>query len=122
MVNFFTTQEQADSANKAESVAAKPKIYKKQMEEIEKDLASKKAQLDIDNKIIEDYLAKNNIKATKTKWGTYVAISTEGIGEIINRNNIATVNYTGRSLDSGIVFDSNIDKCLTVPRFLLLRL
>jgi FKBP-type peptidyl-prolyl cis-trans isomerase len=109
LVNFFENKDQADSANKAESVLAKPKIYKKQMEEIEKDLAGKKAQFDIDNKIIEDYLAKNNIKAVKTKWGTYVAVSVEGAGDKLNNNYIASVNYTGRTLDSGRVFDSNID-------------
>ncbi len=109
MVNFFTTQEQADSANKIESAAARPKIYKKQMEEIEKVIAGKKAQLEIDSKIIEDYLAKNNIKATKTKWGTYINITTEGTGDKVDNNSVATVNYTGRTLDSGRVFDSNLD-------------
>ncbi|HQW93287.1 MAG TPA: FKBP-type peptidyl-prolyl cis-trans isomerase [Ferruginibacter sp.] len=109
LVNFFETKEQADSANKAESVLAKPRIYKKQLEEVEKELAGKKAQIDIDSKLIEDYLAKNNIKAQKTKWGTYVAILTEGTGEKMDSRYIATVNYTGRTLDSGFVFDSNTD-------------
>ena len=76
---------------------------------IEKELLSKKAQLDADCKIIEAYLAKNNIKAQKTKWGTYIAISTEGTGEKISSTDIAVVNYTGRTLDSGKVFDSNLD-------------
>lgn len=109
LVNFFETKEQADSAGTAESLLAKPRIYKKQIEGIEKDLADKKAQLEIDNKLIEDYLTKNNIKAQKTKWGTYVAITEAGTGELINSSNIVTVNYTGRTLDSGKVFDSNID-------------
>ena len=109
MVNFFETKEQADSANQAEALLAKPRIYKKQLEEIEKELAGKKAQLDADSKLIEDYLAKNNIKATKTKWGTYVAVLTEGTGDKISNANMAMVNYTGRTLDSGKVFDSNID-------------
>ena len=109
LVNFFETREQADSANKAESLLAKPKVFKKQMEEVEKDLATKKQQLDIDNKIIQDYLLKNNIKAVKTKWGTYVAITTEGTGEKLGVNDVAVVNYTGRTLDSAKVFDSNID-------------
>ena len=109
LVNFFENRDQADSANKAESLIAKPKVYKKQMEEVEKDLASKKQQLDIDNKIIQDYLLKNNIKAEKTKWGTYVSITTEGTGEKLGMNDVAVVNYTGRTLDSAIVFDSNID-------------
>lgn len=109
MVNFFESKEQADSANAAESALAKPRIYKKQLEEIEKDLASKKAQIDADCKVIEAYLAKNNIKAEKTKWGTYVSTTTEGTGEKMNMNHIATVNYSGHVLDSTTVFDSNID-------------
>lgn len=109
MVNIFKTQQEADSANQAEAIAAKPRIYKKQVEEIEKGLAGKKTQIDAECKVIEAYLAKNNIKATKTKWGTYVAINTEGTGEKLTSKDIATVNYTGRTLDSGKVFDSNID-------------
>jgi len=109
MVNIFETKEQADSANAAETILAKPRIYKKQVEEIEKGLAEKKTVLDAECKAIEAYLAKNNIKATKTKWGTYVAITTEGTGEKLSTKDIAVVNYTGRTLDSGKVFDSNID-------------
>jgi len=109
MINFFETQEQADSAIRVEAAMAKPKIYKKQVEEIERDLAAKKEQLAADSKVIEDYLLKNNIKAQKTKWGTYVSIVTEGTGDKITTQKIAMVNYTGRTLDSGKVFDSNID-------------
>jgi FKBP-type peptidyl-prolyl cis-trans isomerase FkpA len=109
LLNVFETKEQVDSANKAETILAKPRIYKKQLEEIEKELVSKKAQIDADSKLIEDYLLKNNIKAQKTKWGTYVYITTEGVGDKLNNNNIAVVNYTGRTLDSGRVFDSNTD-------------
>jgi FKBP-type peptidyl-prolyl cis-trans isomerase len=79
------------------------------MEEIEKDLASKKDQIAADSKVIEAYLTQHNIKYEKGKWGTYVAISTEGTGNKLDNTNIATVNYTGRTLDSGIVFDSNVD-------------
>ncbi len=109
LINVFETRDQADSANKAETILAKPRIYKKQVEEIEKDLATKKDQLAADSKLIEDYLAKNNIKAEKTKWGTYVAITTEGTGNKLTADEIAAVNYTGRTLDSGRVFDSNTD-------------
>jgi FKBP-type peptidyl-prolyl cis-trans isomerase len=116
LVNFFQTREQADSANKAESALAKPRIYKKQLEEVEKDLATKKAQIETDSKIIEAYLAKNNIKAEKTKWGTYIAISTEGTGAKMTNADVAVVNYTGRTLDSGRVFDSNTDPNFKHPQ------
>ncbi|MFM6924086.1 MAG: FKBP-type peptidyl-prolyl cis-trans isomerase [Ferruginibacter sp.] len=109
LLNIFETREQADSAGKAESILAKPRIFKKQMEEIEKNLASNKSQLDADSKLIEGYLAKNNVKAQKTKWGTYIAVSTEGTGDIISSKDVALVNYTGRTLDSAKVFDSNTD-------------
>jgi FKBP-type peptidyl-prolyl cis-trans isomerase FkpA len=121
LLNIFETREQADSANEAETVLAKPRIYKKQIEEIEKDLAGKKAQIEADSKMIEDYLAKNNIKAQKGKWGTYIAVSTEGTGEKISTNDIAIVNYTGRTLDSGKVFDSNIDPQFKHPQPLEVR-
>lgn len=109
MVNIFESQQEADSANKAEQILAKPRVYKKQLEEFEKDLATKKAQLDIDDKILQDYFAKNNINAVKSKWGSYVAIKQQGTGEKFNQNDIVSVNYTGRTLDSGRVFDSNVD-------------
>jgi FKBP-type peptidyl-prolyl cis-trans isomerase FkpA len=109
LVNFFENKDQADSANQAEMVLAKPRIYKKQLDEVEKELALKKEQLAIDSKIIEEYLAKNNIKAQKTKWGTYVSIVTDGTGDKLTNKHVVTVNYTGRTLDSAIVFDSNTD-------------
>lgn len=109
LLNIFETREQADSANQAETALAKPRIYKKQVEEIEKELVGKKAQIEADSKLIEQYLAKNNIKATKGKWGTFIAVSTEGTGATITSADVAVVNYTGRTLDSLKVFDSNID-------------
>ena len=109
LLNIFETREQADSANKAETALSKPKIFKKQIEEIEKGLVAKKAQMDVDSKIIEGYLTKNNVKAQKTKWGTFIAVSTEGTGANISNTDVALVNYTGRTLDSGKVFDSNTD-------------
>lgn len=109
LLNFFETKEQADSAHNAERSAAKPRVFKKQLEEAEAELAKNKAQLDSDDKKIQEYLAKNNIKAEKTKWGTYIAITAEGTGNKLNFNDIASINYTGRTLDSAKVFDSNTD-------------
>lgn len=109
LVNVFKNKDEADSAQKAEMKLAKPRIYKKQLEAIEKDMQQNKAQLEADDKIISAYLAKNNIKATKTKWGTYVAILSEGTGAPIDNNSVVSVNYTGKTLDSAKVVDSNTD-------------
>jgi FKBP-type peptidyl-prolyl cis-trans isomerase FkpA len=88
---------------------AKERGYKKQLVQIDKVLAENKDQIAKDSKIIEDYLAKNNIKATKTKWGSYIVVQNEGTGPNITNADIATVNYSGHTLDSGKVFDSNTD-------------
>jgi FKBP-type peptidyl-prolyl cis-trans isomerase len=88
---------------------AMEKAYQKQLGLVEKDLATNKVQLDKDSKEIEAYLAKNSIKATKTKWGTYVSIVTEGTGAQLTSKDIASVNYSGHVLDSTSLFDSNTD-------------
>ncbi len=109
LVNIFENVNQADSAQKAEVELAKPKMLKKQLENIDKNVAENKDQIAMDSKLIMDYLTKNNIKATKARWGTFVAIQNEGTGNQITTNDVVSVNYTGRTLDSGKVFDSNTD-------------
>ncbi|WP_276131727.1 FKBP-type peptidyl-prolyl cis-trans isomerase [Polluticoccus soli] len=66
------------------------------------------AQKGIDDKIIADYLAKNNIKAQKTASGLYYKIDKPGAGENAKAGQKVTVNYTGKTLD-GKTFDSNVD-------------
>jgi FKBP-type peptidyl-prolyl cis-trans isomerase FkpA len=109
IANIYTKQEQADSARNTYMAGAKAKAAKKQLAEIEKQILANKPQIDKDSKIIEEYLAKNNIKATKAKWGTYVAVQTEGTGDKIGSGSVASVNYTGKTFDSSKVFDSNTD-------------
>jgi FKBP-type peptidyl-prolyl cis-trans isomerase len=116
VLNIFKTTEEADSANLAEMKKSRPLLKKKELAEFNKkwadmetNLAAQQEQTAKDSKIIEDYLAKNNIKATRTKWGTYVAIHTEGTGDPVTSESIVKVNYTGKTLDSSKVFDSNTD-------------
>jgi FKBP-type peptidyl-prolyl cis-trans isomerase len=109
LVNIYKTKEQVDSAQKTHMKGAMEKAYQKQLVQVEKDLTANKAQIEKDSKVIEAYLAKNNIKAAKTKWGTYVAIATEGTGAQLTSKDVATVNYSGHVLDSTNLFDSNVD-------------
>jgi FKBP-type peptidyl-prolyl cis-trans isomerase len=64
------------------------------------------AQKKQDEKVIEDYLKANNIKATKTTWGAYIQTITPGQGPKANPGQYALLRYTGMDL-SGKVFDSN---------------
>lgn len=115
LMNIFENRAQADSANKAEMVSMKPRLFKKQLAEFEKEMEKNKEQLAKDDKTIAAYLAKNNIKAKKTGWGTYIDVHEEGTGEPITYNSIASVKYTGRSLETGVVFDSNVDTAFKHP-------
>ncbi|MBA3827371.1 MAG: FKBP-type peptidyl-prolyl cis-trans isomerase [Taibaiella sp.] len=76
----------------------------------EKALQDKSAsvQKDIDDKILQDYLSKNNIKATKTESGLYYNIEKTGTGDQIKKGQTISINYTGKLLN-GNIFDSNID-------------
>ncbi len=71
------------------------------------DEAKRAKQIVNDDKVITAYLAKNNIKATKTAMGTYIETITPGTGTITDSFAV-TVKYTGRNF-AGKVFDSNTD-------------
>ncbi len=62
----------------------------------------------IDDKILSDYLAKNNITTTKTSKGTYVEIQNPGTGEQVETGKAITVDYKGMTL-AGKVFDQSYD-------------
>jgi FKBP-type peptidyl-prolyl cis-trans isomerase FkpA len=109
LVGLYSTKEQSDSAQKSHVKDAQAKQYKKQLDAIEKGLTENKALIEADGKQIDAYLAANNIKATKTKWGTYVEMKTEGTGKLVSSSDIVSVNYTGKTFDSSKVFDSNTD-------------
>jgi FKBP-type peptidyl-prolyl cis-trans isomerase FkpA len=66
------------------------------------------AQIGIDDKLLQDYFAKNNIKATKTASGLYYKIDKPGSGPTAAAGQSVTMEYTGKTMD-GTKFDSNVD-------------
>jgi FKBP-type peptidyl-prolyl cis-trans isomerase FkpA len=77
--------------------------------EDKKDMEEKTAkQASVDDRILQEYFAKNNIKANKTASGLYYTISAPGQGENVKAGQKVSVNYTGKFLD-GKPFDSNTD-------------
>lgn len=65
-------------------------------------------QLKIDEKVLADYFAKNNIKAEKIAGGTYVQMQMPGTGEPIAVGKFVSLKYKGMTL-AGKVFDTNMD-------------
>ncbi len=66
------------------------------------------AQLEIDNKIIDDYIIANNLGPVQEVNGIKYIIKTEGSGVIPCLENTVEVAYTGRLLSDGKTFDRNL--------------
>ncbi|MEO9022038.1 MAG: FKBP-type peptidyl-prolyl cis-trans isomerase [Ginsengibacter sp.] len=109
VARLFTSKAASDSAAKPYELAAKVINYKKAVESIEKNIATNDSLVKADDKIITDYMTKNNLKGSKTKWGVYVVTETPGAGPTIGQNDVAEVNYTGRTFNDS-TFDSNTAK------------
>jgi FKBP-type peptidyl-prolyl cis-trans isomerase FkpA len=97
IVNIYKTKEEADKAREAGMKIAEAKMK-----------AKSAALVAEDDKALNDYFAKNNIKVTKIANGTYVEILQPGTGTNLDTTTVAKINYTGKLLD-GKVFDSNTD-------------
>lgn len=75
--------------------------------EMKKQAENSVKQLEIDTQIIQDYLAANNIEATRTSSGLYYVIESEGTGAAIETGDLAFVHYAGYLMD-GTLFDTSI--------------
>jgi FKBP-type peptidyl-prolyl cis-trans isomerase FkpA len=72
-----------------------------------------KSQAALDNRLIQEFLTRNSLTATKDSSGVYYNISTPGTGtEVINRSSTIKAKYTGKLLN-GTVFDSSTDGTFT---------
>ncbi|EKB47377.1 FKBP-type peptidyl-prolyl cis-trans isomerase [Cecembia lonarensis] len=74
--------------------------------EMKKQAEGAVVQMEIDTQIIEDYLAENNIQATRTESGLYYVIEKEGSGPEIQEGDLAFVHYAGYLMD-GTIFDTS---------------
>ena len=97
VTNIYKTKEEADKAREAGMVLQQAASKKKAAELVAKD-----------DKALNDYFAKNNIKAVKTPAGAYIEVLQAGSGPNADTTNFAKINYTGKTMD-GHVFDSNTD-------------
>lgn len=83
------------------SVTPKAMKEKQEAEQAEK-------QVEIDDKLIKEYLKEHNIDAQKTESGLYYVITEKGAGDNAQPGQKVSVNYTGMLLN-GDKFDSNVD-------------
>jgi FKBP-type peptidyl-prolyl cis-trans isomerase FkpA len=62
-----------------------------------------------DDKILQDYFAKNHINAQRTPSGLYYSITRPGSGQNVHAGQDVSMNYIGKFLD-GKKFDANVDE------------
>ncbi|GGF48801.1 FKBP-type peptidyl-prolyl cis-trans isomerase [Echinicola rosea] len=110
---FLTAEEKVtlnigvtDILDESEMQEFMTKVQEKQRAKMEKEA---EAQLAEDIKKIQDYMAENNINATKTESGLFYVIEEEGNGEVVEEGNTAVVNYTGYVLEGGTIFDTSLE-------------
>ncbi len=68
-----------------------------------------------DDRDIKEYLAKNNITATRTESGLYYSISKPGTGDNAKTGQKVSMSYVGKLLN-GKVFDKNVDSNFVCTR------
>ena len=67
----------------------------------------KKDQMEVDEKLIQEFISKNKIPAVRHSEGFYYHIITPGAGNIVyTLNTVVSANYTGRLLN-GSVFETS---------------
>lgn len=95
-----------DVMDKAKATEITKKLQEKQKAEYEKKMLVSAA---IDEKIIKEYIAKNNLKAENIGNGIYYVRNAEGTGATPQSGDNVETNYTGKTVD-GKVFDSSLTR------------
>ena len=106
ITEVYKTTEEANAAFNKQRLEQSASREQESLEQFKKDTASQN-QMAVDNKIIEDYLAKNNIQATKTEWGVYIQTINPGQGPKPAVGQYVNVKYAGRNL-GGEQFDAGV--------------
>jgi FKBP-type peptidyl-prolyl cis-trans isomerase FkpA len=80
----------------------------KKAEAIEEMQRKAEEQKGIDDQLIKDFLAENNIKTNRTESGLFYIVTEEGSGEKPEQGDSVRVNYVGKLMD-GTVFDTSYE-------------
>lgn len=98
-----------------EILPSREAVQQDQMEEMAKQKQRDDARKVGEIRAIEQYLAKNNIKAQQTQNGVFYEIQNPGTGPQADSGKIVAINYTGYLMD-GKFFDSNVDSTKQVQK------
>ncbi len=83
--------------------ALSEEAYRKELEKTAAEMVGK------EDKTIQEYMTKNNLKGTKAPSGLYYVQTQAGTGAKAEKGKTVTVHYTGKLLN-GTKFDSSVDR------------
>jgi FKBP-type peptidyl-prolyl cis-trans isomerase FkpA len=106
IVEVYKTNEEAQAAANKDRFSNYGKTQAENLKRFQGD-TSLQHQVGRDSKVIEEYLAKNNIQTTKTNWGLYVQVLNPGQGPKPAPGQYVSVKYKGTTLE-GQLFDSGV--------------
>ncbi|MBA2744737.1 MAG: FKBP-type peptidyl-prolyl cis-trans isomerase [Flavisolibacter sp.] len=104
VTEVYKTLEEASAAVAKDRMAQAAEMEKEGLERFRSDTATSN-QMQIDNRLIDAYLSKNNIQTRKTEWGVYMNVQNEGQGPKPAPGQFVRVKYAGKTLN-GVAFDS----------------
>lgn len=84
-------------------------VYDNEQQVQEQQDAEAKGQEGRDKAILDEYLKKNNINATKTGLGTYVVVENAGTAPMADSGKFVSVKYRGKILSTGKEFESTME-------------
>jgi FKBP-type peptidyl-prolyl cis-trans isomerase FkpA len=108
VLDVFKTPDAAQADYMSSQKAYIDKQQKEQEQRLQND-PKVKAQMQKDDKMLNDYFAANKISPQKVGSGVYVQVTNPGTEPKIAKNKFVTLFYTGTTL-AGATFDSNVGK------------
>lgn len=85
------------------------KVFKSREEQAQDQQQEISKEMDKERRELEKFIQKKGIKAERTASGVYVEMLRQGDTPKVTSGKMVTVKYKGSLLESGKVFDSNID-------------
>lgn len=106
-VNEVYDREEAMKFNQKLQAHQSEEMVKLRRAQLGKYLETQRAQLEKDGALIDSYLKKNRINAVQDTTGLRYVVTSPGTGDKPSLSQVITVNYIGKLMENGKVFDQS---------------
>ncbi|MDQ3072296.1 MAG: FKBP-type peptidyl-prolyl cis-trans isomerase [Bacteroidota bacterium] len=105
LVDIMTEEEVTQERNKQLQLAVEQ--YQSQLLQ---NMTTMKPEIEKDYAAIDAYIKKNNLTAQKDEYGVYYVVEEKGTGRPVKPGAEVRIDYTGRLLSTGKIFDTSNEK------------